>query len=51
VTKRLSFTTRREIRAFFAERGLRPKKSLGQNFLADPNLLRTSWRSASARGR
>jgi len=41
VTKRLSFTTQREIRAFFAERGRRPKRSLGQNFLVDPNLLRT----------
>ena len=28
-----------EIRALLEERGLRPKKSLGQNFLIDQNLL------------
>ena len=33
-------TTKREIRSFFLNRGLRPKKSLGQNFLVDGNLLR-----------
>ena len=29
-----------EIRTILAERGLRPKKSLGQNFLHDQNQLR-----------
>lgn len=36
----LTHTTASEIRRLFAERGLRPKKSLGQNFLVDRNLLR-----------
>lgn len=37
---RRAYGTQREIRAFFESRGIRPKKSLGQNFLVDRNLLR-----------
>jgi len=40
VTERRAHTTRREIRAFFLDRGLYPRRGLGQNFLVDPNLLR-----------
>ncbi len=39
MVERLTYTTGRQLRALFAARGIHPKKSLGQNFLVDPNLL------------
>lgn len=39
MAKRLTPTTGREIREVFRIRGIKPKKSLGQNFLVDANLL------------
>ena len=38
--------TRREIQSMLAEIGVRPRKSLGQNFVADPNLVRRIARLA-----
>ena len=38
--------SRREIQSMLAEIGVRPRKSLGQNFVADPNLVRRIVRLA-----
>jgi 16S rRNA (adenine1518-N6/adenine1519-N6)-dimethyltransferase len=38
--------SRREIHSMLAEIGVRPRKSLGQNFVADPNLVRRIARLA-----
>ena len=38
--------SRREIQSMLAEIGVRPRKSLGQNFVADPNLVRRIARLA-----
>ena len=39
MAERLTYTTGRQLRALFSARGIRPRRSLGQNFLVDPNLL------------
>lgn len=40
---------RNEIKALLAAHGIRPRRSLGQNFLADPNLVYRMVRTASVR--
>ena len=39
--------TRRELSALLTERGLRPRRSLGQNFVVDPNTVRKIARLAA----